>query len=98
MPQGYKRNWLDKLITHNQDKVGDFGSRVVVHIPIGFITALILLVHWVMVLAFVYIFWHYERNEDAHSQDEAWKDLYGFLVGFILGATALFIWRQFAND
>ena len=80
-----------KLLTHNRDKTGDFQSRVLVHIPIGIITALCILVHWVLVLALVYIFWHYERNEDAHTADEAWKDLYGWMVGFVIGVISLFI-------
>ena len=80
-----------KFITHDRDKIGDFQSRVLIHIPIGFITALLFLVHWIMVLALVYIFWHYERNEDAHTADQAWKDLFGWMVGFILGVALLLI-------
>lgn len=83
-------NLLDKIITHNRDKVGDFGSRVVLHIPIGFISIASVFVHWVLPLVITIGFIYYERNEDLHTQDQAWKDMYGWLFGAILASFTLF--------
>jgi len=79
----YQKNWLDKLVTHNRDTVGDFGSRVVLHIPIGLIiglTSIIPLVGYTLARLFV----AYEQNEDFRTADHAWKDYYGALVGFVI--------------
>jgi hypothetical protein len=35
--------------------------------------------------ALSYLFYKYQRNEDIHTIDEAWKDIYGALVGYVLG-------------
>lgn len=79
----YQRNWLDKLITHNRDKVGDFGSRVVLHIPIGLIAGIPIIGKPVRELLI-----RYEENEDAHSADQAWKDYAGAIAGAIITSLA----------
>ena len=85
------RDWCNKYIKHDRDDVGDFGYRLAMHIPVGFINALFVLVHWVLVPTFMYLFWKYQRNEDAHTEDEAWKDVYGWLIGFAIGCGLLLI-------
>tara|TARA_Y100000310_G_C20537774_1_gene741729 strand:+ start:744 stop:920 length:177 start_codon:yes stop_codon:yes gene_type:complete len=35
------------------------------------------------------LFLKYERNEDAHTEDQAWKDLFGAMVGFVIAIIAL---------
>ena len=77
----YQRNWLDKLITHDRDKVGDFGSRVVLHIPVGFLIG----VSFPLSYPLLKTIHKYERNEDAHTEDEAWKDLFGVMAGEVIG-------------
>lgn len=76
--------WLNKLITHDRDGVGDFGSRVVLHIPVGFAMGLL---DWNNGL--VKLFNFYEKNEDVHTLDEAWKDVFGAMVGWVIGRVAL---------
>ena len=73
----YKKNWIDKLITHNRDYIGDYGSRFTLHIPAGFIAGLL--------PGFLKLFTHYEENEDAHTKDQAWKDYAGAMWGFAFG-------------
>jgi len=73
-------DWINKKITHNRDNVGDFGVRCIIHIPIGIIMSIP-----VMGWGLVYLFKFYERNEDAHHEDEAWKDVYGAMIGFVVG-------------
>lgn len=74
-------NLINRLIRHNQDDEGDFGIRVLIHIPIGFFMGLLLFNDQGLINMFL----KYERNEDAHTQDEAWKDIFGALVGFVIG-------------
>lgn len=69
--------WLNKHWTHDRDPIGDFGFRAALHIPVGFMIGLFLLDRD--------MFLKYERNEDIHTEDEAWKDIYGALVGFPFG-------------
>ncbi len=75
--------FINRLITHNRDDEGDFGIRVLIHIPIGFFMGLLLFNDQGLINMFL----KYERNEDAHTQDEAWKDIFGALVGFVIGRT-----------
>jgi len=74
-------NLINRLIRHNQDDEGDFGIRVLIHIPIGFFMGFLLFNDQGLINMFL----KYERNEDAHTQDEAWKDIFGALVGFVIG-------------
>jgi len=73
-------NFINKHWTHNRDLVGDFGIRAFIHIPIGIVCS-IPVYGW----ALSYLFYKYERNEDKHTIDMAWKDIYGALVGYVLG-------------
>ena len=81
--------WICEHLTHNRDITGDYGIRVVIHIPAGLIIALMVLVHWSLVIAFAWLFLKYERNEDAHTQDQAWKDIAGAMVGMVIGAAVV---------
>ena len=81
---------LNKLLTHDRDEQGDFGSRVFLHIPIGLIIGIPILGANLKDL-----FIQYELDECAHSKDEAWKDLFGALIGAsitTLIAVLLIIW------
>ncbi len=83
----YKKNWIDKLITHNRDVVGDFGSRAVLHIPVGFLIGLLFPLSFPLLITFLV----YEYLEDWRTSDHAWKDLFGALVGITLGMITLII-------
>jgi len=88
---GFIERLFNRLITHNRDREGDFGIRVVIHIPIGFLMGLLLFND----RGIVSLFLKYERNEDLHTEDQAWKDIFGAMVGFVIGrivAVGLFIW------
>ena len=71
---------INKLIRHNRDDEGDFGIRVLIHIPVGIIMS-VPVIGWGLVALFIF----YEKNEDLHTRDEAWKDLFGAMVGFVAG-------------
>lgn len=77
---------------HGRDKKGDFGIRTVLHIPIGFFMG----ATFPLSLGLVYLFKFYERNEDAHTEDQAWKDVFGAMVGMVIGIsvelTAIVLW------
>lgn len=84
-------DWINKVITHNRDQAGDFGIRTVIHIPVGIFIGLLLFND----NALKDLFLKYERNEDLHTEDQAWKDIYGAMVGFVIGrliAIGLLIW------
>lgn len=69
-----------KFITHSRDKAGDFQARALIHIPIGIIMS-IPVFGWGLIPLFIY----YEHSEDYWTHDFAWKDVYGSIVGFVLG-------------
>ena len=73
--------FINKHFTHNRDLTGDFGIRVLIHIPIGFLIGVLLFND----KALTNLFLKYELNEDAHTADEAWKDIFGAIIGFALG-------------
>jgi len=75
---------INKLLTHNRDKEGDFGIRVLLHIPAGIMMGLL---DWNNGL--VKLFKVYELNEDAHTHDQAWKDVFGAMVGWVIGRLLL---------
>lgn len=75
--------WINQTLTHNRDDEGDFGVRVVLHIPIGIVMS-VPVFGW----GLLYLFKFYEKNEDKHVKDEAWKDTFGAMVGFVIGMVA----------
>jgi hypothetical protein len=85
-------NWVNKHWTHNRDKVGDFGVRATIHIPVGILCSIPV---WGWALS--YLFYKYQRNEDVHTEDEAWKDIFGALVGYVVGLflQVILVWRYF---
>lgn len=87
-----KKNYPFSWFKHTRDKEGDFGVRAILHIPIG----LFMGVTFPLSLGLVYLFKFYERNEDAHTEDQAWKDVFGAMVGMVLGIsielTAIVLW------
>lgn len=70
-----------KFFTHVRDKVGDFGVRAIVHIPIGFFIGLTYPLSGSLHKTFV----KYEESEDRHTKDQAWKDYFGEMVGEVAG-------------
>ena len=73
-------DWVNKTITHPRDQDGDFGVRVLIHVPIGILMAIPVL-GWGLIALFI----QYENNEDFWVKDIAFKDYYGALVGFVCG-------------
>ena len=65
-----------KLLKHSRDKEGDFQERVLLHIPVGLLIGIPLLGYPLLRL-----FEKYELNEDLHTEDEAWKDFCGAMIG-----------------
>jgi hypothetical protein len=76
--------WVNRTITHPRDKDGDFGIRVVTHVPIGIIMGLPVIGYQIMRL-----FFFYEKNEDRWISDQAWKDTAGALIGMSITAVAI---------
>lgn len=81
--------FINKVLTHNRDDEGDFGIRAVIHFPIGFIMGVLSAIPF-LGYGLVQLFLKYERNEDAHTEDEAWKDIFGAIVGYSIGALCVF--------
>jgi len=68
--------------------------RCLLHIPVGIICAVLCMTGYKIVAAFFFLgFALYELNEDSHLKDNAWKDLFGFLVGLPIAPIALLLVR-----
>ena len=77
-----------KFLTHDRDKVGDFQKRVLIHIPIGFLIGILSVIPFVG-YALMKLFVRYEENEDLHFKDQAWKDYFGAIVGFVIASLVI---------
>jgi len=59
--------------------------RLLIHVPVGVVNGLIFNVNVFAGVVFAWGFIHgYEFNEDSYIQDQAWKDICGYLWGFAL--------------
>lgn len=75
------KDWINRHWIHDRDEVGDFGYRAFIHIWIGLLIGLLLPFSYPINQSFL----RYERNEDIHTKDQAWKDIFGELVGLCIG-------------
>lgn len=78
-------NWINKHLTHPRDRDGDFGIRVLLHVPIGIVIGFLLVYKPMAGIGLLLLFLVYEWTEDWRVQDHAWKDLFGGLVGCVFG-------------
>ncbi len=81
--------------------------RAGIHIPVGLFNVfcvyvglyfalkhdmpLLVFVGIVFAILFALGFFIYELNEDWHLKDNAWLDIYGWIIGFGIGVSLLFI-------
>ena len=65
--------------------------RAGIHIPVGLFNVFLLYVGIVYGVLFFAGFFTYELNEDWHLKDNAWLDIYGWIIGFGIGASLLFL-------
>lgn len=66
--------------------------RAVTHVPHGVGIALFgLHIDWTAAAIGAFLFVVYERNEDRHTGDQAWKDELGALIGFFSTLTIALI-------
>ena len=65
--------------------------RAGIHIPVGLFNVFLLYIGVVYGIIFFLGFFAYELNEDWHLKDNAWLDIYGWLIGFGMGVVVLFI-------
>jgi len=63
--------------------------------PVGLFNVFLAYAGWIYGLIFFGSFIVYEVTEDWRLKDSAYIDIYGYLIGFSLGTTALFIMRLF---
>ena len=83
--------WFNKHITHNRDDEGDYGHRVMLHIPVGMLIGIP-----IIGIPMLQLFIRYEENEDKHVKDEAWKDYAGAMIGTAITSViilVLILWR-----
>ena len=73
-------DWINKHLTHNRDEVGDYGIRLVIHIPHGLIMSIPIL-GW----SLIPIFMAYQKSESYYTADQGWKDHAGAITGIIIG-------------
>jgi len=80
--------WINRQLTHPRDiegppvkTVGDYGIRVVMHVLATFSLIPCFYAHWSFVIAWIWMMKVYQRNEDRHTVDQAWKDIAGILDG-----------------
>ena len=65
--------------------------RMGIHIPVGLFNVFCLYVGIVYGVLFFVGFFAYELSEDWHLKDNAWLDIYGWIVGFGIGVSLLFM-------
>ena len=68
-------------------------GRVLLHIPVGLVMGFSYFAHWVFPIVLVYLFWQYEKNEDRHINDGAWKDIKGAIWGAAIVSVVVAILR-----
>jgi len=71
--------------------------RCLIHIPLGFFNAMMMVESPNMGWAFMIFFMVYELNEDFHIKDQAWYDIKGWLVGFGVYFVAMRLWEMAFN-
>lgn len=71
----------------------DLQKRAILHVPVGISIVGLSVVHWTLPLVFTTLFLAYELNEDAHTADQAWKDILGTLWGTALSGGILLLLR-----
>ena len=81
-------NWINKHLKHPRDRDKDFGIRVLLHIPIGLLIGFLLIYSPIAGIGLLLLFLVYEWTEDWRVFDHAWKDLFGGLVGCVIGIIA----------
>lgn len=92
MQGGEEMNWkllftraVHAVLKHPRDRHGDYGIRLLLHIPIGVIIGLASCIPFSQAgRVLCHLFIRYEENEDVHSKDEAWKDYAGAIAGVVL--------------
>jgi hypothetical protein len=67
--------------------------RLLIHIPVGVVTAIIGLLGWYWAFILFASFIFYEQNEDWHIKDGAYKDVIGFIVGYATTSMIIYILR-----
>lgn len=65
--------------------------RALIHVPVGAFNVFLAYVGWAYGLIFFGAFMVYEVTEDWRLKDGAYLDIYGYLIGVGIGATALFV-------
>ncbi len=65
--------------------------RAGIHIPVGLFNAFCVYVGILYGVLFFLGFFIYEINEDGHLKDQAFLDIYGWIIGFGMGVSLLFL-------
>ena len=68
-------------------------KRLLLHLPVGLVTALACWKLPVVGIALLVAFIYYETNEDRHIKDQAWIDVAGFIWGLAIAAIAIIIYQ-----
>ncbi len=68
--------------------------RAGIHIPVGLFNVFCLYAGIIYGILFFAGFFTYELNEDWHLKDNAWLDIYGWIIGFGIGVVVLFILKS----
>ena len=81
-----------KIIKGNNISSKDKIYRLFLHVPVGIITSFLFLVNPSLTIIFGIGFLVYELDQDWRIEDSAYADIYGWLVGIVIGAIGLFIY------
>jgi len=90
-------SWINRLIKHPRDRPGppkatpgDYGFRLVIHALLFPLVTAFLMIDRIggplVLLAFTWTFLKYQRNEDRHTEDQAWKDIVGYMWALAIGS------------
>ena len=66
-------------------------GRVLLHLPLGILTCVLWYVHWSLAVIFAAGFILYEKEQDKYVEDQAWKDIRGWLWGIAITGVIVFV-------
>ncbi len=79
------RDFINRIIKHESDTTGDYGHRMVMHLPGGLFMAFLFTIHPAAMVLFGVFILFYEIFQSWYALQGSWKDLSGYIWGYVVG-------------